>query len=66
MLGHNEGGYIGTIVAGQIDIKEFKVLASSQTPLDKALIKQINHIKSVRRSNIKTEKSDELFSNIFS
>jgi len=66
VLGHSEGGYLGNIIASKLDeIKGFIVLASSVTPLDEAVIKQLDHISNISPKNKKTEQFNQLFSNLF-
>ncbi len=67
LLGHSEGGYIGTLIANkQKNVKGFIVIASSVTPLDETVVKQISHISEVKGSSKKMDKLSKILSQVFS
>ena len=67
ILGHSEGGIIGTILSAENkNIKGFIGIASPITPLDKEVLRQISHILTMRgKSKEKIEKFTGAFKNTF-
>ena len=59
ILGHSEGGIVGTILSAENkNIKGFIGIASPVTPLDKEVLRQISHILTMRGKS--KEKVDQL------
>jgi len=67
VLGHSEGGAVGTILSAENkNIKGFIGIASPITPFDKAVVEQIRHIFKVRgKSEEKVEKLTQAFTGVF-
>ena len=67
VLGHSEGGYLGTLLTSKDpNIKGFIVLASSVTPLDKAVTQQLTYISSLNKDNKRIQQFNQVFTALFS
>lgn len=67
ILGHSEGGYLGTLLTSlDPNIKGFIVLASSVKPLDETVIQQLSYISTLNKNNKRVQQFNQVFTTLFS